>query len=142
MPVTNIKSKWSSGDLLFKNAAGTTICTFANTGASLSNKRPVQYIDAAGAITITEGVVLINNGNAITVTLADPTTGTDDGKVLHIRSETAKAHLISNAAGSGFNGGGATKDVATLGAAIANGISVVAYLGVWWVLRRVNATLG
>jgi hypothetical protein len=142
MPVTNIKSKWSSGNLLFANAAGTTICTFANTGASLACKRPVQLIIAAGAITITEGIVLVSNAGPITVTLADPTTGTDDGKVLHIRSETAQAHLISNAAGSGFNGGGATKDVCTLGGAIGDGISVVAYLGTWWVLKAINGTLG
>jgi hypothetical protein len=137
----NITATWSSGNLVFKNAAGTIIATFANTGASLSNKRPVQLIEAAGAITITEGVVLIKNSGAIAVTLVDPTATTDDGKVLHIRSETAQTHTISNAAGSGFNGVGATKDIATLGAAIANGISVVAYGGVWWVLRLVGATV-
>jgi hypothetical protein len=116
--------------------------TFQNTGAALECKRAVELITVAGAITITEGIVLINNANAIAVTLADPVDVTDDGKVLHIRSETAKAHTISNAAGSGFNGGGAAKDIATLGAAIANGISVVAYGGKWWVTRLVGATLG
>lgn len=135
----NVNAKWTSGDLAFVNAAGTTIATFANTGASLSRKRPVQLSSAAGATTITEGVVLIS-GVAHAVTLADPTTGTDDGKVLHFRSETAQAHTINNSAGSGFNGAGATKDIATLGGAIGDGISVVAYLGKWWVLKSINAS--
>jgi hypothetical protein len=135
MPVNKVNAAWSSGDLVFKNASKVAIATLANTGASLSRKRPVELITGDATIGITEGIVLLSKGSAAAITLSAPTTGTDDGKVLHIRSETAQAHVISYA----FNGAAVT--AATLGGAIADGVSVIAYLGVWWVLENVNATI-
>lgn len=137
MPVANINSAWESGDLVFRNAAKTVIATFANTGASLELKRPVELVTGDQLATITEGIILLNKGSAIALTLAAPTTGTDDGKILHIRSETAQAHTITLTSGA-YNGGATT--VATLTAAIANGISLVAYLGTWWVFEDINVS--
>jgi hypothetical protein len=137
MPVNKVNAAWSSGDLLFKNASKVTIATLSNTGASLSRKRPVELVTGDQLATITEGIILLNKGSAIALTLAAPTTGTDDGKVLHIRSETAQAHTITLTSGA-YNGGATT--VATLTAAIANGLSLVAYLGTWWVFEDINVS--
>jgi hypothetical protein len=54
---------------------------------------------------------------------------------------TAFAHTVSNAAGSGFNAGGAASDVCTFTAAIGNNIELVAYQGKWYVTGNVGGTL-
>ena len=101
-----------------------------------------QVLTDDGAITIKSGVVILNKAGAIAATLAAPTATTDDFKVLHIVSITAQAHTIT-ATTIGFNAGDTASDVATLGAAIGNGLSVVAYQGEWYVLPggNTNATL-
>lgn len=101
----------------------------------------IQAMTADGAITIKSGLVTLSKAGVLAATLADPTTTTDDGKVLRVVSLTANAHTISNAAGSGFNGAGTAKDVATLGGAIGDGLTVIAYQGKWYVVGSVNATL-
>ena len=101
-----------------------------------------QVLTDDGAITIKSGVVILNKAGAIAATLAAPTATTDDFKVLHIVSITAQAHTIT-ATTIGFNAGDAASDVATLGGAIGDGLSVVAYQGEWYVLPggNSNATL-
>ena len=101
-----------------------------------------QVLTDYGAITIKSGVVILNKAGAIAATLAAPTATTDDFKVLHIVSITAQAHTIT-ATTIGFNAGDAASDVATLGGAIGDGLSVVAYQGEWYVLPggNSNATL-
>lgn len=104
-------------------------------------KLPIQVIAANGAITIKSGVALLTKADgALAVTLAAPVKGDDDGKVLSIVSTTAKAHTIT-ATTIGFNAGDAAADVATLGGAIGDGLTVVAYNGEWYVLNNINATL-
>lgn len=100
----------------------------------------VQVAAASGAITIKSGVVVLTTGGALSMTLADPATA-DNGKVLHIICATAQAHVVSNAAGSGFNAGGAASDVCTFAAAIGNEISLVAYGGKWLVINNIGGTL-
>lgn len=103
-----------------------------------------QVLSGDGAITIKNGVVFITKGSAAAVTLADPTTGTDDGKVLEIIATTAFFHTVSNAAGSGFNGNGATSDVWSAGGALTGQVAlrVRAYLGKWYVVTTGDGTLG
>lgn len=101
-----------------------------------------QVASANGAITIKDGIVVITKGTAAAMTLADPTTVTDDFKTLRIISTTAAAHTVSNAAGSGFNAGGAGTDVGTFGGAIGDGMTVMAYGGKWLVVNKTNVTLG
>ena len=101
---------------------------------------PYQAVIASGAVTIAGGVVTLNLGSAIAATIGDPPT-TMDGAVLQVISLTAQAHTLSNAAGSGFNAGGAASDIGTFGAAIGNSITLVASGGVWYVLNNVNVTL-
>jgi hypothetical protein len=102
--------------------------------------RPRQVAAADGAITILDGVVMITKGTAAALTLADPPLNADTMRLLVV-STTAAAHTVSNAAGSGFNGGGAGSDVGTFGAAIANSLELVAYNGKWWVINNVGVTL-
>jgi len=101
-----------------------------------------QVASADGAITIKEGTIIISKAGVAALTLADPTATADDGKKLTIISVTANAHTVSNAAGSGFNGGGAASDVGTFGGAKGDNFQVIAYQGVWYVNYLRNVTLG
>lgn len=97
---------------------------------------------ASGAMTIKPGLHMITKAGVAAMTLADPTTGTHDGLVMTIQSSTAQAHTVSNAAGSGFNSGGAGSDVGTWGGAIGDGMQCTAYQGKWLVNYLRNVTLG
>lgn len=100
-----------------------------------------QVASADAAITIKNGVVVITKASAAALTLANPVVGTDDFNELLIFAATAFAHTISNAAGAGFNAGGAAADVATFTAAKGNTLRLKAYQGVWYVVASINATL-
>lgn len=127
--------------------------TFANltiTGTlALTNYAAVS---ADGAISIPSGskTHFITKGTAAAMTIADPTSGAPsagghDGVVLVFVATTAAAHTLSNAAGSGFfSTGGASKDVATFGGAIGDGLAIMAYGGKWYIDPRgvTNITLG
>jgi hypothetical protein len=115
------------------------------TGGNVNpSPRPYQIASADGAITIYEGIVFITKGSAAALTLADPPAAMN-GAVLMIVAQTAFAHTIDNSAGSGiFPTGGAGKDVATLGGAVGDGLSLIAYGTKWYLDPRggTNATLG
>lgn len=98
-----------------------------------------QEITGDGAIKITSGIVQITASSAATITIPDPPA--DDDGLLIIMSTTAQAHTVSNAAGSGFNAGGAGSDVATFGAAIGNNLVLVAIKGKWYVVTSTGITL-
>lgn len=100
----------------------------------------VNAYAANGAITIASQVAVITKGTAAAMTLAAPTTGTDDGVTITIVSDTAAAHTIT-ATTIGFNKADAAGDVATLGGAIGDGLAVMAYQGEWLVLNNINATI-
>lgn len=97
--------------------------------------------NADGAITTRNGSVVLTKGSAAAMTLLAPTVTTDDFKNLRIVSATAFAHTVTNVA-PGFNGAGASKDVATFGGAVGDSMIVMAYQGVWLVLNLTNVTLG
>lgn len=115
--------------------------TKVNVGALELKPTQRQVLSADGAITIKNGVVVITKGSACAATLANPTAGDDDYNQLEIVAASAFAHTISNAAGAGFNGGGAGSDIATLTAAKGNTLRLRAYQGVWYVTGSINATL-
>ena len=75
------------------------------------------------------------------MTIADPTATTHDGVRLTFISATAQAHSLDNSAGSGFNGAGSGGDVGTFGGAIGDGITILAYQGVWLIVASTNVTL-
>lgn len=126
-------------------SASKAVVLDANKGVTglgaVGSLEPVATASGDGAITIAPGLVKITKGSAAALTLADPAAG-DEGTVIRIVSTTAFAHTISNAAGSGFNAGGAGSDVATLGGALGDGLTVVALGSKWYVLGSINATLG
>src|SRR5512138_3112925 len=99
-----------------------------------------QIASADGAITAKSGLVVITKGSAAALTLAAPTAGTDDGKILTILSTTAFAHTVTQAA-PGFNGGGGGSDVATYGAAARNSMIIQAYNGNWYAINLTGVTL-
>ncbi len=109
-------------------------------------RHSVQAVD--GAITQCSGTVSITKATAAALTIADPRAGRrdpnggDDGQELTIISETAAAHTLSNASGSGFNDGGSGSDVATFGGAKGDNIVLIARAGKWWVKGARNVTLG
>lgn len=109
--------------------------------ADVNDILPVVSVAAAnGAITIENSTVIITKSSAAAVmTLAIPTTA-QNGTRIEIVSATAQAHTITVTT-AGFNDLGAAGDVATFGGAKGDGLTVVAYLGDWFILHRTNITL-
>lgn len=99
-------------------------------------RQPIQVMAANGAIDIRDGIVMITKATAAAVTLAASAAGKDDGKTLIVISTTAAAHTLTIA--NGLNGAGAGADVGTFGGAIGDGITLVAYNGVWYGLPSGN----
>jgi hypothetical protein len=97
-----------------------------------------QVITTNSAITLLSGHVTITQGSASAITLAAPTAGTDDGKVLIIFSETAFAHQITCPVGFNRKGSSGT---ATASAAANNTLHLIARNGQWNVLYNLNFTL-
>ena len=104
-------------------------------------RHPIQVVGASGAVVIKDSTVVITKAGVAALTIADPTSGAHDGVEMTFISATASAHTLSNAAGSGFNAGGAGADVGTFGGAKGDGITIIAYAGVWYVKDLRNVTL-
>lgn len=101
-----------------------------------------QVISGDGAVTIPTGPIgrsVITKGSALAGTLAAPTSGTDDFKILEIVSTTAAAHVIT-CASVGFNAKGSS-GTATYTAAIGNALRLMAYAGNWYSEDKINVTL-
>jgi hypothetical protein len=121
-----------------------TATSLSVNGNAITGKQPQTVVSADGAITIPtkSTTFVVTKAGVAAMTLADPTAGTHDGVRLTFLSATANAHTLSNAAGSGFNAGGAAADVGTFGGAKGDNIVVEAYQGVWYVVSKTNVTLG
>lgn len=111
--------------------------TLTVTG-DLSAPVPTELGSADGAITIKHGLVAITKAGVCALTLAAPTAGTDDGKILYIVATTANAHTVTIA--NGLSGAGAGADVGTFGGAVADRVVLIAYNGAWYPLVNVNVT--
>lgn len=125
------------GEAVVAVSSGTDQYTTYRVGSAL------EVLTADGAITIPKsrhGVCVLAKAGALAATLAAPTAVQDAGKMLCITAGTANAHTITVTAG--FNGGGGTKDVATLGGALGDGLLLVAYGTNWHIVASTNATLG
>ena len=124
--------------------------TLTVNGISVSGRSNVVNLSASGAIAIPAGNTSyhITKAGVAALTIADPVSGApgtgDDGKRLTFISDTAFAHTLDNSAGSGFNGGGATVDVATFGGAKGDGMVIEAMGGKWYIVPggSKNITLG
>lgn len=94
----------------------------------------VEVESADGAIqSVAGGMVFITKASAAALTLAAPVA---NGCRLVILSTTAAAHTVTIAGGVG--GAGSSADVATFGAAIGNGLTLISYNGFWWVEPGTN----
>lgn len=94
-----------------------------------------QEITSAGAITILGGgVVVINAGSGLAVTLAAPLR---NGIILFVVSETAQAHTLDMAT-SGING--TSNDIGTFGGAIGDGVILVSLGAHWYDFSNTNIT--
>ena len=134
---TNIKEIRAKKITVDHTLAVTSGITGNVTGALIA---PVAAAPADAGIALTMGFVFITKSTAAALTLAAPAVA-DNGKQLSIISTTAAAHTVTQAS-AGFNGAGASGDVATFGAAIGNSITLVAYDQKWWVINLTGVTLG
>lgn len=134
----------SSTDTLTNKTLTSPTITGPTISGTVTLAPQIQTIAADGAITLPTTaltVVKITKASAAAVTLADPAAA-QEGCILVISAQTAAAHTVSNAAGSGFNGGGAGADVGTFGGAIGDGFVLVAVNTKWNVVVLRNVTLG
>jgi hypothetical protein len=111
--------------------------------ATVSTVNPVSAVTADGAISIpsVNTSYYITKAGVAAMTIANPTATTHDGLQLTFMATTANAHTLSNAAGAGFNDGGAGSDIGTFGGAKGDNIVIEAYQGKWYVVSKVNVTL-
>ena len=100
-------------------------------------KHKVVTASADGAITIQNSTVVATKGSAAALTLATPTATTHDGIEITVISATAYAHTVTTPTNK-INGASA---IATFGGAKGDGITLIAYQGVWYVKRSTNITL-
>ena len=124
----------------FKNAAGAED-TPARVGLDLIDKalaaEPISaIITSAGAIAQKFGVVRVAGSAALAMTLADPTSVTDDGKKLTIMATAAHAHVITVTGGIGAG----TNNTITLGGAVGDHTQLEAIAGKWFLRPGINAT--
>lgn len=136
--------------LVITDTAGNRIFTLdvngaITTTAAVKARETVLAVATVGANAIAipafSQTIDITAAGVSAMTLANPTATTHDGVRLTFMSTTANAHTLSNAAGAGFNGGGAATDIGTFGGAKGDNIIVEAYQGVWYVVTKTNVTL-
>jgi hypothetical protein len=89
---------------------------------------PAYTESADGAIGIKNGRVYITKGSACALTLALPTAGDDDGKVLEVTDTTGFAHTVTTPS-NGING---SKHIATFAGGIGQKLRLEAYNGGWY----------
>jgi hypothetical protein len=92
---------------------------------------------ASGAISQLSGTVTLSGTGVQVMTLANPTSGTDDGKELTIISKSAHAHTVATVAGIA----GGANHKATFGGAVGDLLVLKALGGVWFQLPSINQTL-
>jgi hypothetical protein len=106
-------------------------------GANTASGCAIEAHTTSGAISLKAGTVTLGSAGALTMTLANPVSGTDDGKELSIIAVTAHAHIVTTTAG--ISGGANHK--ATFGGALADQLNLVALGGVWYLRPSTNQTL-
>lgn len=104
---------------------------------ALSNPPNYNVVAVAGDLTIpphANRVYVLNKGSAAALTLAAPTTVTDDGLVITITSNTAFAHVLT---ATGLLQVGTVKtDVATFPAFAGGSLTLMAYGAKWNVIAN------
>lgn len=113
------------------------------TDAATNTVNAVVAVSADGAISIpiTNTTYYATKAGVAAMTIVNPTATTHDGLRLTFVATTANANTLSNAAGAGFNNGGAASDIGTFGGAVGDNIVIEAYQGKWYVVSKTNVTL-
>lgn len=106
-------------------------------GAGPGGARAVANYTASGAIAQKTGTVMLSGTGVQVMTLANPVSGTDDGKTLAIVATSAHAHTVATVAG--ISGGANHK--ATFGGALGDTLNLKALGGVWYLEPSINQTL-
>lgn len=120
--------------------SGVTIDGALIKDTAITARTAVASVTADGAISVPVGntvYFITENADGAAMTLVDPTATTHDGLTLTFISTTAQAHTLDLV--TGINGGAA--DVGTFGGAAGDGVSIVAYQGVWYELPNVNTNV-
>jgi hypothetical protein len=128
-------------------ASGVTIDGVLVKDTAVAGRTPILAKSANGAVAVPafNQIYPITKAGVCALTIVDPTATTHDGVELTFIATTANAHTLDNSAGSGFfSSGGASKDVATFGGAVGDGLTIVAYQGKWYLKPggTLNVTLG
>lgn len=105
---------------------------------TLIQRQTTRTVRTSSPVPVRQGVVNVVGAGALALTLPPPTK-VDEGSILIITAGSAHAHTVTYSAG--FNGAGASADVATFGGAIGDNIMLVAVSGVWRVVSVRNVTL-
>lgn len=119
--------------------SGVTIDGVLVKDTAVTARNPVVAVTADGAITVPNGntTYYITKAGVAAMTLVDPTVTTHDGLRLTFIAATANAHTLDLV--TGINGGAA--DVGTFGGAVADGVVIEAYQGVWYEVPGGNANV-
>lgn len=137
------------------NTVTTTVgAIFAGIIVAIDEANSLAWVDIANAVMGPNGIITLGASGAITpslpatyvitkagvaaMTLAAPTAGTDDGKIIVVTSDTANAHTIT--ATGLLDTGSASVNVATFAAQKGAGVTLMAYNGRWKVLGSVGIT--
>lgn len=120
-------------------ASGVTIDSVLLKDGISTARTPVVVVSADGAISVPNGntIYMVTKAGVAAMTLVDPTAATHDGLVLTFISTTAQAHTLDLV--TGVNGSAA--DVGTFGGAAGDGVSIVAYNGVWYAMAGGNTNV-
>lgn len=113
-----------------KATADAAVPAGSATQLSGLNLKPTLLSGATDAIPPhTAASYVITTAGVDACTLAAPTAGTDDGKMIYVYSSTANAHTIT--ATGLFQDGGTTTNVATFAAHAGAGLILMAYNAKW-----------
>ncbi|HEV8059816.1 MAG TPA: hypothetical protein VGP68_08075 [Gemmataceae bacterium] len=108
-------------------------------GTGVPRQQALIPITASGAVDPhTSASYVITKAGIAVLTLAAPTAGIDDGKIITITSSTAYAHTLT--ATGLFNTGSANVNEATFAAYAGAGLTLQAYNGFWNILSSTGIT--
>jgi hypothetical protein len=130
----------TAGQVLTSQGGGSTPMTWTSGGGASASSLTLSPINllAGGADAInshTAATYLITHSGVDSITIAAPTIGTDDGKVINVTSNTPASHTITFTGGT-LRSGSAGVTTITFAAFAGSSVTFYAYQGVWYVLSQ------
>ena len=126
-------------DLVYATNPGSPVSGYALVAPiyGSANGGRLQVFSASGAIQQRTSQVFLKGSSALAMTLANPTSGVQDGMTIEIIETSTGAHTVT----TGSNGINGADHVATFGGAAGDNLVLVAFGGVWYVESSVGITL-